>query len=181
MAFVESLNLLALGETGGALDREGGRPPSGMTSPAEPSPAYVDPRQPDSEAVTSSEESPPAGSEGVTFQKVLDSWRKFLVVIRQRNPQTQGLLNSCKPLGLKNRVLVLGFASDLLKSKMEKPENMDHARQALAQVLGEEIPIRCVVSAAVQDHLGRDLGDLDNEGMVAVALRDLGGEIVDIQ
>ena len=44
------------------------------------------------------------------------------------------------------------------------------------QVMGESIPVRCVLSAAKSIP-----ADLDNDGMVATALRDLGGEIVDIQ
>jgi hypothetical protein len=46
----------------------------------------------------------------------------------------------------------------------------------MEQVLGEVMPVRCIMS------MGGGLpDDIDQDGMVASALRDLGGEIVDIQ
>ncbi len=115
------------------------------------------------------------------MQRIQQTWRALLDAVRERNPQTQGLLNSCKPMGLKNGVLILGFASDLIKTKMEKSEHLDHAKAAFAAVLGVEVPLQCVVSADANTSSEADLGGLDQDGMVAVALRDLGGEIVDIQ
>jgi DNA polymerase-3 subunit gamma/tau len=116
-----------------------------------------------------------------SLRHIARHWRQVLQVVRKRNPQTQALLNSCKPLGLKDGALLLGFSTDLLRSKMEKPENVAIAQEALAEVLGLEIPVRCVVSASASDRRDMSLGGLENDGMVAVALRDLGGEIVDIQ
>ena len=61
---------------------------------------------------------------------------------------------------------------------MDKNENVEVIQQAIKDVLQIDLPFRCVVSG------GRSGGlppDVDGEGMVASALRDLGGEIVDIQ
>ena len=77
--------------------------------------------------------------------------------------------------------LVLGFATDLIKSKMEKPEHLNHAREAFREVLGTDLGLTCVVSSSVQGGRLENLGGLEDDGMVAVAVRDLGGEIVDIQ
>jgi DNA polymerase-3 subunit gamma/tau len=103
-------------------------------------------------------------------------WREILAHIRQRNPQTQALLNSCKPLGIKNGALILGFNGEFAKSKMEQGDNLEILEQVMKQVLGDAIPVRCVMSAG-----GELPPDIDQDGMVASALRDLGGEIVDIQ
>ena len=46
----------------------------------------------------------------------------------------------------------------------------------MQKVTGESMPVRCVVSG------GKSIpASVDHDGMVATALRDLGGEIVDIQ
>jgi DNA polymerase-3 subunit gamma/tau len=103
-------------------------------------------------------------------------WREILAQVRQRNPQTQALLNSCKPLGIQNGALILGFNGEFAKSKMEQGENLEIIGQVMEQILGKAMPVRCVLSMG-----GKLPADIDQDGMVASALRDLGGEIVDIQ
>jgi len=75
-------------------------------------------------------------------------WREILSLVRQRNPQTQALLNSCKPLGVKDGAIILGFNGEFAKSKMEQGNNLEVIRKVLEQVLGEAMPIRCILSDA---------------------------------
>lgn len=103
-------------------------------------------------------------------------WREILSLVRQRSPQIQALLNSCKPLGLSKGVLILGFNGEFARSKMEQGDNVHVISKVIEQVIGESLPIRCVISKS-----GELPADIDQDGMVASALRDLGGEIVDIQ
>ena len=139
------------------------------------SPAQIGPRE--EKDFTGPEVKPTPSESGLTLEIVRENWRQVLTLVRQRNPQTQGLLNSCKPLGFKDGALYLGFNSDFAKAKMEKAEHLELAQQILAQVLGKGIPIRCIVAGSRQG----PPPDVDSDGMVATALRDLGGEIVDIQ
>ncbi len=113
-----------------------------------------------------------------TFHQVQEKWRQVLSAVRTYNPTTQGLLNSCKPVGMKDGVLYLGFTSDFIKRKMESGSNIEYTCKALAQVLGIEIPVRCFVATGNSGSLPTDV---ESDGMVAAALRDLGGEIVDVQ
>ena len=78
----------------------------------------------------------------------MENWRRILGAVRQQNPNTYGLLNSCRAKNMRNGTLVLDFASDLLKSKMEKEENVRVVQEALKQVLGEEIDVRCRTSTS---------------------------------
>jgi hypothetical protein len=71
---------------------------------------------------------------------------------------------------------MLGFASELLHSKADTPEQMEIARKAIAEILGVDVAVRCVVSNARQSAPP----DVRADGMVAAALK-AGGEIVDIQ
>jgi len=114
---------------------------------------------------------------GLTLQMVSENWRKILAHLRQHNPTAEALMRSGRVLGVKDGTLYMGF-SEVLKSKMEKGENLELVGRVLKEVFDREIPIRCIVSTGKAAKLPPDL---DSEGMVAAALRDLGGEIVDIQ
>jgi len=118
----------------------------------------------------------PSEGEVVNMEMVRQNWNRIGALIRQRNPHTQALFNSCKPLGFKDGCLVLG-ASDFVKAKLEKPEHIELAEGALAEVFGAQVPLRCVVASGKKGAPP----DVDSDGIVATALRDLGGEIVDVQ
>jgi DNA polymerase-3 subunit gamma/tau len=111
-------------------------------------------------------------------RQLTENWRSILGTVRQQNPNTYGLLNSCRAKNIRNGALVLDFASDLLKSKMEKEENIQVVQNALKQVLGDEFAVRCRTRASMRTQIPPNV---DSDGMVATAINDLGGEIVDIQ
>jgi DNA polymerase III subunit gamma/tau len=123
-------------------------------------------------------EQPEKNEAGVTLDEINQHWRQVLKVVRQRNPQTQGLLHSCRPLGMKDGRLILGFNSDFSKAKMEKSEHIDITLAVLKEVFGVDVPIRCIVAAGKR---GSTPPNVESDGMVATALRDLDGEIVDVQ
>ncbi len=114
------------------------------------------------------------------FQQVLDAWPELLSAAYDRDPQTQALLNSCKPLAVDDNLLVLGFKSDLLREKMEKGHNQELVIESLGEVMDSTLGVRCV--------LLQDWGDdrstaptvpLPEGGMVAAAVRELGAEVID--
>jgi DNA polymerase-3 subunit gamma/tau len=143
----------------------GSNPRTRPAAPPQVPQAEPDPEKPDEEDKQAS-------------QQLENRWPQILGTVRRQAPNTYGLLNSCKSRHLKGNVLVLGFASDVLKNQMAKQENLEIVQQALAQVLGAEISVRCIINTARRTTIP---ADVDTDGMVAAALRDLGGEIVDIQ
>ena len=117
---------------------------------------------------------------GTEFQQVLGVWPELLSAAYDRDPQTQALLNSCKPLAVDDNLLVLGFKSDLLRERMEKGHNQEIVIESLGEVLDSTLGVRCV--------LLQDWGDdrstaptvpLPEGGMVAAAVRELGAEVID--
>ena len=114
----------------------------------------------------------------MSLQAITQNWPKIRALVKKRKSQTEALLNSCKPLGIKDGVLLLGFQAELLKSKMETNDNLQIIRQALGQVLGIDMQVRCVITTGKGKSLPADL-NVETDGMVGTALRDLGGEIVD--
>jgi DNA polymerase-3 subunit gamma/tau len=113
---------------------------------------------------------------GVTLGRVLKAWKQICAEVKTTDPNLNALLNSCRPLDVKKDVLVLGFASDILRSKADTPEQLVRTRQVVAKVVGVNLSIKCVVSTANQS----TPSDVKPDGMVAAALKS-GGEIVDIQ
>jgi len=112
----------------------------------------------------------------VGLAEVAKAWKEIRLALRHGHPAVGALLNSSKPVDVKGDVLFVGFQSETVRALMDKPDNIKAARRAIAQVLGSELKINCVVTntrGKVPSHLAQD-------GMVATAV-DRGGEIVDVQ
>ena len=107
-----------------------------------------------------------------------ENWRAIILQLKKANPNLAALVNSAKTHHFENNLLTLGFATEVLKVKMDKNDNLQIVQGVLKQVFNEEILIRCVVLTGKQT---TPPPGVDSDGMVASALRDLGGEIVDIQ
>lgn len=124
------------------------------------------------------EDLPPESDEDTQANRRLSElWPQVLQSVRQRSQTAYGTLNSSTSRRLRGDQLILGFASELLKTKMERPENLSLLQEALKYFLGRSISVRCVVETARRNTLPQGV---DENGMVATALRDLGGELVDI-
>ncbi len=120
----------------------------------------------------------PANANDQLFRKICEQWRQVVLQVGLISKQTQALLNSCKPYGVKDGVLFLGFNGDFAKTKMEKGDNVQVTCQALSQLIGKDVPVRCFIASGGKGTLPPEV---ESDGMVATALRDLGGEVVDIQ
>lgn len=107
--------------------------------------------------------------------RVIKNWRQVCAATKSENPSLNALLNSSKVLDVKKGGLVLGFASEILREKADKPELLELIHQAVLQTTGLDLKIRCMVS-----NTKRPIpSDVKADGMVAAALKK-GGEIVDI-
>lgn len=103
-------------------------------------------------------------------------WKRIRAVIKPQSSQLEGLLNTCTVLEIKDGVLLLGFSSDVLCEKANRPEYLEMIRQAIAEVTGMNLSARFVISNVRPSRRG----EVKPDGMVAAALK-AGGEIVDIQ
>ncbi|MBN2548560.1 MAG: hypothetical protein JXB15_05365, partial [Anaerolineales bacterium] len=137
------------------------------------------PAEPAAQSAAPRETAQPASPQDQQATQTLsDSWQRILAAVRQQNPKAYGYLNSCKSRFMRGDMLVIYFASDLLKNSMEKPENLEAVQRVLFQVFQREITLCCFVDAARRDNMPPGVED---DGMIAAALRDLGGELADIQ
>jgi len=111
----------------------------------------------------------------VSLGQVSSAWKQVKDALRSQ-PSLVALLNSSRLLEIKDEVLVLGFASEVLRSKMDAPEQLMLTRKAIADTVGADLQVRCVISNAKQT----TPPNVKADGMVASAIK-VGGEIVDIQ
>jgi DNA polymerase-3 subunit gamma/tau len=112
----------------------------------------------------------------VGLAEVAKAWKDIRLALRHGHPAVGALLNSSRPVDVKGDVLFVGFQSETVRALMDKPDNIKAARRAIAQVLGSELKINCVVT----NSRGKVPPHLPQDGMVATAV-DRGGEIVDVQ
>ena len=118
----------------------------------------------------------PVEDGNVSLEQLTKAWKQIRALIKPQSPSLDGLLNSCKLLEVKNGLLVVGFSSELLRSKVDIPELIEITRKAIVEVCGGELSIKCVVTNAKQ----ATPPNVKMDGMVAAALK-AGGEIVDTQ
>ncbi len=157
-------------------------PPAGQTGPKRrmlqidvQKPDAIQPEKP-ANAPAKETENPGSQAVNIDLEQVMKAWKQVRARIKPLSPSLDGLLNSCKLMEVKNGTLVIGFASDLLRSKVETPEQIEITCQAIRDVCGVNLGIKCLVTNAKQ----ATPPNVKADGMVAAALKH-GGEIVDTQ
>ena len=165
MAFVEALHAPA------AL--QNAAPVSGTAAKPSPTPSLKQQIASPPSSSTPAAVAPAAPSQAAPLDN--QDWLKVKDALKTRNPNLHGLLNSVKARELRGNILFLGFASDLLKEKMEKTENIELLQTLLDEAMGSRLEVRCFLASGKSGELPPGL---DSSGMVAAAVR-LGGEIVD--
>ncbi len=111
----------------------------------------------------------------LTTQDIQSNWNTIRAEVKSRRSQTEALLNSQKLVQIKDGALILGFASEVLKSKMESAENLEVTRQSILYILKADLPIICTVVSGKTNAAPVDL-DVDADGVVGTAL-NLGGKL----
>ncbi|MCJ7512798.1 MAG: DNA polymerase III subunit gamma/tau [Anaerolineales bacterium] len=166
--------------------------PEASNSSAKPKPparsSDTDAAPPSSAASSHSTEAGTPVSPSAPQAALLERWREVLKAAYRRDPRAQALLNSCKPLGIEKGNVVLAFSSDLLREKMEKGHNLACVQEALQEVMGEPFGVRCVLArepvvkqAAREPEGPRSTAAVEEGGMVATAIRDLGAQVMDVK
>ena len=152
------------------------------SSPPPPRSPRVEPLPKQEETKSVQEKTPAPPKPSPTDDRLSNSldqnWPQVMKLVRKERPNLYALLSSCQSRHMQGSVLILGFSSDLLRNMMSKREDITLVQGIVSQALGTEIAIRCVITSAKSNDIPTEV---DDDGMVASALRDLGGEIVDIQ
>jgi len=127
---------------------------------------------------TQAESAEMSSADAAANQRMNSNWEQILGRVKVQNAKLAGVLNSAKVRLLKGNVLTLGFNGDFYLKTLENPSSLEAIKNAFKQVMSMEIEVAAVL---VTGKKSTPPADVDSDGMVASALRDLGGEIVDIQ
>jgi len=112
----------------------------------------------------------------ISISDVHQAWNEIRSRVKQHNPRTEGLLNTCKLTGVDGNTLILGFTSDTLKGMMEKEGNLTLTSDILEEVFGQPMLVKCIVTSHQGSALPKNI-KIEKDGMVGTATRDLGGKI----
>lgn len=113
---------------------------------------------------------------GTSLQQITETWENIRAELKKIKRPAEALLNSCRLLSLKKDVLTLGFASDIVKSKMEEKDNLELTQKVISKFIGHNIVINCVIFNK-NSNQDTSVDDLPADSMVKTAI-DLGGRII---
>jgi DNA polymerase-3 subunit gamma/tau len=119
-----------------------------------------------------------SSADAATNQRLNSRWDQVYAKVNEKNPKLAGIANSAKIRVINGNVLTLGFNGEFYLKTFENSENLELLRSVLKQVMDMEIDVQAEL---VSGKKSTPPADVDSDGLVASALRDLGGEIVDIQ
>ncbi len=154
-----------------------------LDSPSESSQPVMPPRVKPQPAPVSKTESKPqtsasSGSEPpiISAGDILKVWKQLAASLPKSQANLSALLNSVRMIDVQGKTLLLGLASDVLVSKIDKPDQIEAIQKLIKDYFNVDVSVRCVVTNAK----GKVPPNVSQDGMVATAIQH-GGEIVDVQ
>jgi len=157
-------------------------PSSGTSAHTKPQPVTISPAESKAQRFPPSEEAKLPGESHVAEKpslnagEVLKAWKHLSSSLPKAQANLSALLNSVRMIDVQGKTLILGLASDVLVSKIDKPDQIEAIQKLIKDEFGVDVNVRCVVTTAK----GKIPPTVAQDGMVAAALQH-GGEIVDMQ
>lgn len=111
----------------------------------------------------------------ITAGDVIKAWKHLSASLPKAQANLAALLNSVKMIDMQGKTLILGLASDVLVSKIDKPDQIEAIKKLIKDQFGADVNVRCVVTTAK----GKIPPNVPQDGMVAAAIQH-GGQIVDM-
>jgi hypothetical protein len=111
----------------------------------------------------------------ISAADVIKAWKHLAGSLPKSQANLSALLNSVKMIDVQGKTLILGLASDVLVSKIDKPDQIEAIQKLIKEHFGVTMNIRCVVTTAK----GKIPPNVPQDGMVAAAIQH-GGQIVDM-
>ena len=107
---------------------------------------------------------------------VIKAWKPMSAALPKAQANLSALMNSVKMIDVQGSTLILGLASDVLVSKIDKPDRLEAIQKLIKDHFGVDMTVRCMVT----NTKGKIPPNVAQDGMVATAIQH-GGEIVDMQ
>lgn len=149
---------------------ESHQPAAPRQTPPKPAPAPRTESQPEVKS-----EAPVSDKSIINSGDIIKSWKHLAASLPKSQANLSALLNSVKMIDVQGKTLVLGLASDVLVSKIDKPDQIEIIQKLIKDSFNVELSVRCIVTNAK----GKVPANVAQDGMVAAAIQH-GGEIVDM-
>jgi DNA polymerase III subunit gamma/tau len=158
-----------------------------LDAPKEATPQTAGPRQtkPQPAAASQTESRPavdyeanvprPVENSTLSAGDVLKAWKHMSSSLPKAQANLSALLNSVRMIDVQGKTLILGLASDVLVSKIDKPDQIEAIQKLIKDEFGVDVSVRCMVTNVK----GKIPPNVSQDGMVATAIQH-GGEIVDM-
>jgi len=150
--------------------------PGGTPRPATKPQPVSTPRTETQHQAESEEANPPGDKPILNAGEVIKSWKQMSAALPKAQANLSALMNSVRMIDIHGQTLILGLASDVLVSKIDKPDQIEAIQKLIKDQFGVDVNIHCVVTNAK----GKIPPNVAQDGMVATAIQH-GGEIVDMQ
>ncbi len=149
---------------------------SQIAAPVRPKPQPAVVSRTESQPQAESEAKRPAEKNVLSAGDVIKAWKPMSAALPKAQANLSALMNSVKMIDVQGSTLILGLASDVLVSKIDKPDQLEAIQKLIKDHFGVDVTIRCTVTSAK----GKIPPNVAQDGMVATAIQH-GGEIVDMQ
>jgi DNA polymerase-3 subunit gamma/tau len=106
---------------------------------------------------------------------IVKAWKPLAATLPKSQANLSALLNSVRMIDIQGKTLILGLASDVLVSKIDKPDQIEAIQKLIKDHFNVDVSVRCIVTNAK----GKIPPNIAQDGMVATAIQH-GGEIVDM-
>lgn len=137
--------------------------------------AEVEKVEPPSASQEEAQPARPAERPALSAADVIKAWKHLASSLPKSQANLSALLNSVRMIDVQGKTLILGLASDVLISKIDKPDQIELIRKLIKDQFSVDVNIRCVVTTAK----GKIPPNVSQDGMVAAAIQQ-GGQIVDM-
>jgi DNA polymerase-3 subunit gamma/tau len=117
----------------------------------------------------------PMEKSAVSAGDVIKAWKHMAASLPKSQANLAALMNSVRMIDVQGNTLILGLASDVLVSKLDKPDQIEIIQNLIKNEFGADMSVRCVVTNAK----GKIPPNVPQDGMVATAIQH-GGEVVDV-
>ncbi len=127
------------------------------------------------ETAEASTQASPSQKTAIDANDIIKAWKQMSGALPKSHANLSALMNSVKMIDVQHGTLILGLASEVLVSKIDKPDQIETIQKLIRDQFGVDMPIRCMVTTA----RGKIPPNVPQDGMVATAIQH-GGEIVDM-
>jgi DNA polymerase III gamma/tau subunit len=147
-----------------------------VAAPVRPKPQPATVSRTESQPQAETEAQYPVEKNILSAGDVIKAWKPMSSALPKAQANLSALMNSVKMIDVQGSTLILGLASDVLVSKIDKPDQIEAIQRLIKDQFNVDVKIRCTVTNAK----GKIPANVAQDGMVATAIQH-GGEIVDMQ